>query len=337
MDPGLSPNATFPTGIETALAPGPGSPARVPISPHLQHHVPPVEYSSTSPASVGGPSSLSRQEAFYVHHFTEHLARWLDCTDASRLFALNVIAVAKASPILLSAVISYASSHMRDTVVADQAQQRCVELLIPRLSAENVALDESVLCAIVILRVCEQLSGTHYPLQEQMKIANNALIVTARGSDREQHLAGFNALLKTSQGRQLDPSTPTLSQAAFWVYVRQCLYNACVDQQPPNLDFDLVMIPPLPAAGLVVDVRTETAWANTITWICANVVRFSFGAVYLYPEASIRAQKWLELSESVEVWQQTKPKTFDPIWYGDPDPSGANPFPEIWFTSDWHG
>jgi hypothetical protein len=48
---------------------------------------------------------------------------------------------------------------MKRNLVADSAQQRCVELLIPHLSCDEVSKDEAILCAIVILRVCEQLSG----------------------------------------------------------------------------------------------------------------------------------------------------------------------------------
>jgi hypothetical protein len=67
--------------------------------------------------------------------------------------------MAKTSPIVLHSVISFAARHVGDTDAADQAQQRCIELLIPLLSSETVADDEGILCAIVILRVCEQLSG----------------------------------------------------------------------------------------------------------------------------------------------------------------------------------
>ncbi|RGP79406.1 hypothetical protein FLONG3_2461 [Fusarium longipes] len=268
-----------------------------------------------------GPSTaaLPRQEAFYLHHYSEHLARWLDCTDASRQFTLNVPTLAKRSPILLYAVISFAARHVGDSVVAEESHEKCVELLIPLLSTETIANDEAVLCAIVILRVYEQLS------------------VTVTGSDQERHLAGLSALLKTSQGRQVDPSAPTVSQAAFWVYVRQCLYNACVNQQPPNLDFDLIVIPPLPVtANQAVDVKSETAWANMITWICATVVHFCFSGAGLYTEPAGRMQKWHELSEAVEKWNDTKPRTFDPIWSGEPEPRSGL-FPDTWFTGDWHG
>ncbi|KAH7109970.1 hypothetical protein EDB81DRAFT_849273 [Dactylonectria macrodidyma] len=300
-------------------------PTAISISDPSQHESPNrYPYSDASPMSVAWItpnvtlSALTRREASYLHHFSTHLARWLDCTDASRQFTLNVTVLAKSSPILLYAVISYAARHLGDKNTADQFQEKSIELLIPLLSTETIGNHEAILCAIVILRVCEQLS------------------VTVMGSDQERHLAGLSALLKTSQGRQVDPSTPTLSQAAFWVYVRQCLYSACVNQQPPNLDFELVLIPPPPVVdGQAVDVKSETAWANTMTWICATVVHFCFRGNVLYLESSIRMQRWYELSEAVENWNRMKPSTFDPIWSGEPE-LGANPFPEMWFTADWH-
>jgi hypothetical protein len=82
---------------------------------------------------------------------------------------------------------------------------------------------------------------------------------------------------------------------------------------------------------------TETAWANTVTWICATVIRYSFGAMVLYPEATTRMSKWQELKAAVDGWQSTKPTTFEPLWYSDSTIDGRSPFPEIWFTSDWHG
>lgn len=154
------------------------------------------------------------------------------------------------------------------------------------------------------------------------------------GNDQERHLAGCSAILRASQGREVDPSTPGLRQAAFWVYMRQCLYNACVHQQAPNVDMNLVLIPPPAGSEPVSDLRSETAWANTMTWICATVVQFCFGSTY--PEPSTRIQRWQELSGAVESWLCNRPGTFDPIWYSEAVPGSRNPFPEIWFTADWH-
>lgn len=154
------------------------------------------------------------------------------------------------------------------------------------------------------------------------------------GNDQERHLAGCSALLRASQGREVDPSTPGLRQAAFWVYMRQCLYNACVHQQAPNVDINLVLVPPPVRSEPLGDLKSETAWANTMTWICVTVVHFCFGSTY--PEPSTRIQRWQELSGAVESWLCNRPGTFDPIWYSEAVPGSENPFPEIWFTADWH-
>jgi hypothetical protein len=287
----------------------------------ISHQLRPDSISPGSPASAAGAihagAPLTYREAYLVHHFATHLGSWLDCTDASRQFTRKIPILVKQSPILLHAVLSYAGRHVGDAEMAEQAHERCVELLIPSLSSEKVADDDILLCAIVILRVFEQLN------------------VMVTGSDQERHLAGCSALLRASQGREVDPSTPGLRQAAFWVYMRQCLYNACVHQQAPNVDLEnLVLLPPPDGNDPLSDVRSETAWANTMTWICATVVHFCFGSSY--PEPSTRVHRWQQLSEAVESWLNTRPDTFNPIWYSEAVPGSGNPFPEIWFTADWH-
>lgn len=297
---------------------------------------------SLSPWSVASPvgaihvrSPLTYREAYLVHHFATHLGNWLDCTDASRQFTRKIPTLVKQSPILLHAVLSYAARHVGDAETAEQAHERCVELLIPSLSSESVTDDDILLCAIVILRVFEQLNGKRGSLRTDAQ-ANflGAETVMVTGSDQERHLAGCLALLRASQGREVDPSTPGLRQAAFWVYMRQCLYNACVHQQAPNVDLNLVLIPPPAGGDPLSDLRSETAWANTMTWICATVVHFCFGSSY--PEPSSRKRRWQELYEAVESWLITRPDTFDPIWYSEAVKESGNPFPEIWFTADWH-
>ena len=153
--PGFSPIAvTSPSGV------GLDTFANV-ISPpsHDSHEQLHQGVTDVSPSSVPGDAALSHREAFLLHHFTEHLARWLDCTDASQQFKINVTTLAKLSPILRHAVISYAARHVADADTADLAQEKCIRLLIPLLSSVASADSEAILCAIVILRVCEQLSG----------------------------------------------------------------------------------------------------------------------------------------------------------------------------------
>jgi hypothetical protein len=105
------------------------------------------------------PISLTHDEAVLVHHYTEHLGRWLDCTDATRQFTLGVPGKVKQCPVLCHAVLSFAARHRREEATADAAYNRCIALLIDRLNEDAASHDETLLCAIVILRFYEQLSG----------------------------------------------------------------------------------------------------------------------------------------------------------------------------------
>jgi hypothetical protein len=57
-------------------------------------------------------------------------------------------------------VVSFAARHLGDTTTADAAHEESIHMLIGLLNSDTVAQDEVVCCAIVILRVYEQLSGT---------------------------------------------------------------------------------------------------------------------------------------------------------------------------------
>lgn len=157
--------------------------------------------------------------------------------------------------------------------------------------------------------------------------------VLEAGADRESHLAGCNALLRSSEEPVIDPCATNLRQAAFWVYVRQCLYNACVFQMPPNVDTNLSLKPIPLCIDYLSELRSETGWANTITYICAKVVQYSFTAEPCEPMQ--RFERWQTLTYDVEQWSKNRPTSFDPL---PCSASGSdNIFPEIWFAADWHG
>ncbi|ORY02664.1 hypothetical protein BCR34DRAFT_79550 [Clohesyomyces aquaticus] len=264
---------------------------------------------------------LSYPEAALVHHYAQHLGRWLDCTDALRQFTLRIPVLVKQSPLLLHAVLSFGARHCGDAETADQAYHCCLSLLIERLGLSSATHDDALLCAIVILRVFEQLN-----------------VPVATGSDHEQHLAGCSAILRASQGQTIDPSAPTLREAAFWVYVRQCLYNASINQQPPNLDVNIRLHPAASTfqfADPLATLKGETAWANNMTWLCASVVQFCFGGgADAHLELSGRLHRWRELWNDVQQWSNDRPTTFDPIWAG---PAGNDHiFPRALFAADWH-
>lgn len=155
-----APLTSSPVNNNTATSPY-FSAVSIPISQLIQ----PESLGSLSPASsaavVHEGHPLTYKEAYLVRHFATHLGKWLDCTDASRQFTRKIPILVKQSPILLHAVLSYAARHIGDAEMAERAHECCVELLIPSLSSESVVDDDTLLCAIVILRVFEQLNGKY--------------------------------------------------------------------------------------------------------------------------------------------------------------------------------
>lgn len=128
--------------------------------------------SVTKAAASHDPIPVTHDEALLVHHYTEHLGRWLDCTDATRQFTLGVPEKVRSCPVLLNAVLSFAARHRRDDNTATVAYQRCINLLISRLDEDAASHDETLLCAIVILRFYEQLSGARNDLSMPHTITN---------------------------------------------------------------------------------------------------------------------------------------------------------------------
>jgi hypothetical protein len=96
------------------------------------------------------PISLTHDEAFLFHHFITHLGRWLDCTNASRIFTLAVSDYA---------VQCFAARHCREDRAAETAYERCVTLLIDRLNEDSAKYDEMLLSAVLLLHFADQLNG----------------------------------------------------------------------------------------------------------------------------------------------------------------------------------
>ncbi|KAF1924412.1 uncharacterized protein M421DRAFT_72378 [Didymella exigua CBS 183.55] len=265
--------------------------------------------------------AVGHDEAVLFNHFAVHLGRWLDCTNASRVFTLNVLDLFRLCPILYQAVLCFAARHRREDEVAEKAYHRCINLLIVRLKDGFVGHDDMLLSAVLILHFADQLN------------------VPSRMNSRDkQHLEGTSSILRASQTSKLiDPSASTLRDAAFWVYVRQILYNASIYQQPLDIDFSLQLypVPKLMRSMHPLDwLRLETAWANQMLWHTACIANFCFAGVGTPIEPAARAHRWNELSEAIQIWDKERPTVFDPIGSGLYEDGGV--FPEIWFTADWH-
>ena len=272
------------------------------------------------------PVPLVRDEAMLFNHFTRHLGRWLDCTNAARIFTLTISEKIHESPILFNAVLCFAARHRRDTIAGDRHYERCISLLIEGLGSTQ-AYDELLLSAVLLLHFADQLGGDDDRANTQ--------------SRDKHHLKGTSSILRASLKEGfVDPSASSLRDAAFWIYVRQSLYNATISQEPLDLDLTLTLHPTpdhMTDSHPLAWLRIETAWANQVLWITARVANFCFSGSKVpatWRDVG-RLQQWHDLWDANEKWRRERPSGFDAI--GEGECADDHVFPDVWFTADWHG
>lgn len=114
-----------------------------------------------------------------------------------------------------------------------------------------------------------------------------------------------------------------IRQAVFLVVLRQEIVIAFRTQRPVQLLREYVQV----------DRSLETGddWviAFHIIVLCAEILNYCYGEDSKSPDA------WMELSERVRRWMDTKPIQFEPLMYrnrGESSPDQV--FPEIWLLND---
>lgn len=73
---------------------------------------------------------------------------------------------------------------------------------------------------------------------------------------------------------------------------------------------------------------------DRIVLYCADVLQFSFGDDHSGGKS--RLQQWKDLKGFEELWEFSKPFSFSPIYYQNPDSDQGHCFPRIWYISESH-
>ncbi|CAK4033557.1 Hypothetical predicted protein [Lecanosticta acicola] len=248
-----------------------------------------------------------REEAILLRHFVETLARNFDLTDPRAHFRNVVPQRAAVCPTLMNAIFALSARHLSrigqyDPLVSNRYHQECLKHLIPMLDDTSAILDENLLASTIILRHLEELE---VPISGQ------------HPSDQHSHLLGAQAFIAAQERAAI---TGGLRQAAFWVGLRQEVYVAFVNQRPA--------LPALEHCN--VDRSFEAAedhiWACRIIVQCADILRYCFG------DGTASAASYAYLEHQVSQWYDSKPASFNPVFYRAPE--GDEVFPEIWYVGD---
>lgn len=146
--------------------------------------------------------------------------------------------------------------------------------------------------------------------------------VPVAGQDFESHLMGTHTFVRAQAHRQQS----AIQLAAFRVVIRQEIVLTFRTQRPIRLLEKYVLV------DQSLDNDDDSSLTFHIFVLCAEVLTMCYG------DGPKTSQAWDELERRLQEWIDSRPITFDPLFYRAPNelPDG-NVFPEISLLNDCHG
>ncbi|KAG4441357.1 hypothetical protein IFR05_003171 [Cadophora sp. M221] len=241
-------------------------------------------------------------EARLFGHYVLDLAKWLDLCDPNQHFQVEVPKRAAKCPVLLKAILALSARQLTLTkrtsesneIAATQYYGDCINLLIPMLDNVVTRADETLFAALIILRVLEEID----------------LLET--GKQGAAHIEGIQSFVREHGSNVMQGG---LSEAAFWVGLRQEIYVATISQRAVQIEIGHI--------DRSVDPITDFGWANRAVVHLADVLNCCFRPRGVDPG------HWSRLQVESYRWQHDKPDSFTPYYYRDADRSKGEAFPEI--------
>ncbi|EXJ87272.1 hypothetical protein A1O3_04231 [Capronia epimyces CBS 606.96] len=295
------------------------------------------------------------QCACLMRYYIDHLASWFDVGDPARHFTLSVPQRARRCPPLLNAIFTAASRHLaslpqykttdgvvkyQDVLLPKLSEETalkyhnaCIAYLIKLSSDPEHVRDENLLAAAVILRYYEEIDSSFTGEDSETFLHTFQVFVTAQSNP-------YAYLLNDGENPEyLRPGSATgvvqdnailylksFQHAAFRIALRQETTTAFLKQRSVRLPLDSWSI----LQGF--DGAEDFIWSDRHLYHCANVLQFCFGG----DNGSGRTQieRWNELRQYQEHWDQVKPLSFSPIHYQESERSQGECFPQIWYMAE---
>jgi hypothetical protein len=138
--------------------------------------------------------------------------------------------------------------------------------------------------------------------------------------DSQGHLLGLQVFVN-ARNPYLEGG---MSEAVFWVGLRQEIYSAMMKHKTVKLTLE----------GRIVDRSLEPAsdynWANRAIVHCADVLNYCFG------KSRPSMEIWKQLRDYNQSWHESKPQGFIPSFFEPADKQKGMAFPQLWYIQACH-
>lgn len=248
---------------------------------------------------------LDVESVHLLRIYQNGIATWMDLFDHSLSYRREVLSRALTSPLILHsicalgarqlALVEKSSTWMN---ISSNRYGKALRLLIDACVDEN-AKREELLTATILLSSVE--------------------LLTAPGGDYKKHLFGATTLIKSAK---VNASSTGLFRAAFWIYARQDVAMALVNECPTYLSPD----------------EWDVSWsemgdeedilASHMLWLLNRTINFVFASPGL-PSERREFDSWSKLMAEIDRWYELLPAACKGVPYGQSTREG---FRQIWFA-----
>ncbi|KAM4065862.1 fungal zn(2)-Cys(6) binuclear cluster domain-containing protein [Hirsutella rhossiliensis] len=279
------------------------------------------------PGLLGGDDGSCRpfplrdvQEACLLRYFIEEMSHWFDLCDEDRHFQLIVPVCARKHPHLLDAIFAVAARHLsrlpqyktphgilyHGQLLPNLTEHAAVEYMlkcIPALRQFHDIQDDdyrdSIITTAVILRQLEEIDHEDDAHGGPMHRSVNFLAI-------------IDAVLR-SLPSQTAFGQRSLMQAAYWMALRQEIFNSFTRREAPQL-----MLPP--------EFWHSASQANKVVMHLVQTAKWHWGGG--------SEQEWVRLAKQQEHLEQHILINFRPLFQRAADKSRGEIFPTIWYGSN---
>ncbi|RDA84374.1 hypothetical protein CP532_2601 [Ophiocordyceps camponoti-leonardi (nom. inval.)] len=294
---------------------------------------PPTSYPSCQPhqsppsenvVDNGLPSSRfplrDVQEACLLRYFIEEMSHWFDLCDPHRHFQLVVPIRAGKHPHLLHAIFAVAARHLsrlpqyktpqgilyHDQLLPNLNEHAAVEYMLKCIPALRQFHDmhdddyrDSIITTAVILRQLEEIDHEDE---------------SSAGPARKQvnFLAIIDAVLRSLPSLDVFAQR-SLMQAAYWMALRQEIFNSFTRHEAPQLILPL-------------EFWHSASKANKVVMHLVQTAKWHWG------DGS--ESEWQRLSKQQELIEQKVLVAFRPTYQRTADKTKGEIFPTIWYASN---
>ncbi|BCS21085.1 Zn(II)2Cys6 transcription factor [Aspergillus puulaauensis] len=217
-------------------------------------HLPTSDLRST----ITSDNILTEEKAGLLRFYQEGIGVWMDIFDHSHTYQNDIVRYSLSSPLLMHAVCALSANQMSLIQnkylwgpVSSRFYGQSLSLLINELTKQSSRADGELLLAATILL------GSYELLAQP-------------GIDYQRHLYGAQTLIFS---RNIGQQGTSLEKASFWIFARQDVALALVNERP-------TLVPPVkwPVPPESPPAAVEDAFGMRILWLLARVVEVKFGS-----------------------------------------------------------